>query len=226
MPRRSSPSASAWRAAASGRRRSSASARPSAPGPEPARREQPRRRLRGGGDFDKAVEYYKKAIAIAPESREVKNNYTRFVELYQGFKSRQSKPGDAKRRGTARGLRAARSPRLPAGCARPNGPGAGRHPPAASPGSGRCGRLPGPAAAPHAPGQPVQPGQPRRRRRRHKTALRQGFAEARGTRTEEPMSRQRTPSIVLAAALLTALPLWAGSVDVKLKLPQSARART
>lgn len=37
------------------------------------------------------------------------------------------------------------------------------------------------------------------------------------------MNRQRTSSIALAAALLAALPVWAGSVDVKLKLPQKAR---
>jgi tetratricopeptide (TPR) repeat protein len=47
------------------------------------------------GDFDHALEYYKKAIALAPESREVKANYTRFVEFYQGFKSKQGKPGAA-----------------------------------------------------------------------------------------------------------------------------------
>src|SRR4029079_6116918 len=41
------------------------------------------------GDFDHALEYYKKAITLAPESREVKANYTRFVEFYQGFKSKQ-----------------------------------------------------------------------------------------------------------------------------------------
>ena len=40
------------------------------------------------------------------------------------------------------------------------------------------------------------------------------------------MSRNRTPSIALAAALLAALsviPAWGGSVNVKLKLPQKAR---
>lgn len=43
------------------------------------------------GDFDHALEYYKKAISLAPESREVKANYTRFVEFYQGFKGKQGK---------------------------------------------------------------------------------------------------------------------------------------
>ena len=43
------------------------------------------------GDFDHALEYYKKAITLAPESREVKANYTRFVEFYQGFKGKQGK---------------------------------------------------------------------------------------------------------------------------------------
>lgn len=43
------------------------------------------------GDFDHALEYYKKAISLAPESREVKANYTRFVEFYTGFKGKQGK---------------------------------------------------------------------------------------------------------------------------------------
>jgi tetratricopeptide (TPR) repeat protein len=43
------------------------------------------------GDFDHALEYYKKAIALAPENRAVKANYTRFVEFYQGFKSKTGK---------------------------------------------------------------------------------------------------------------------------------------
>jgi tetratricopeptide (TPR) repeat protein len=47
------------------------------------------------GDFDHALEYYKKAITLAPESREVKANYTRFVEFYQGFRAKQGKPGGA-----------------------------------------------------------------------------------------------------------------------------------
>lgn len=43
------------------------------------------------GDFDHALLYYKKAISLAPESREVKANYTRFVEFYQGFKGKQGR---------------------------------------------------------------------------------------------------------------------------------------
>lgn len=38
------------------------------------------------GEFDKALEHYKKALQISPESREMKANYARFVEFYQSYK--------------------------------------------------------------------------------------------------------------------------------------------
>ena len=45
------------------------------------------------GDYDNALQQYKRALEIAPTSREAKSNYARFVEFYQSFKA---KPGDKK----------------------------------------------------------------------------------------------------------------------------------
>lgn len=86
------------------------------------------------GDFDKALEYYKKAISLAPQSREVKNNYTRFVEFYQGFRSKQGKPGAN-----------AKSAAQPGG-----GPAAPAGRPSGEP----------PAPTPSTPGRPAAPGTP------------------------------------------------------------------
>ncbi len=38
------------------------------------------------GDYQKALEYYKKALQVSPDNRELRANYSRFVEFYQGFK--------------------------------------------------------------------------------------------------------------------------------------------
>jgi tetratricopeptide (TPR) repeat protein len=38
------------------------------------------------GDYDKALEYYKKALKLDPNSKDLRANYARFVEFYQGFK--------------------------------------------------------------------------------------------------------------------------------------------
>jgi tetratricopeptide (TPR) repeat protein len=43
------------------------------------------------GDFEKALQSYQKALKLAPESREAKANYARFVEFYQGFKPKTDK---------------------------------------------------------------------------------------------------------------------------------------
>jgi tetratricopeptide (TPR) repeat protein len=45
------------------------------------------------GDYDNALQQYKRALEIAPNSREAKSNYARFVEFYQSFKA---KPGEKK----------------------------------------------------------------------------------------------------------------------------------
>lgn len=41
------------------------------------------------GDFDKALEYYQKAVKADPASREIKTNYARFAEFYQSFKGKE-----------------------------------------------------------------------------------------------------------------------------------------
>lgn len=38
------------------------------------------------GRFDDALAYYKKALQASPSERDLKKNYARFVEFYQGFK--------------------------------------------------------------------------------------------------------------------------------------------
>lgn len=38
------------------------------------------------GDYQKALEYYQKALKASPDSRDLRANYARFVEFYQGFK--------------------------------------------------------------------------------------------------------------------------------------------
>jgi len=39
------------------------------------------------GDYDRALESYKKGLKLDPNSRELRANYARFVEFYQGFKA-------------------------------------------------------------------------------------------------------------------------------------------
>jgi hypothetical protein len=39
------------------------------------------------GDYDKALESYKKGLKLDPNSKELRANYARFVEFYQGLKS-------------------------------------------------------------------------------------------------------------------------------------------
>ena len=38
------------------------------------------------GRFDDALAYYQKALKASPSARDLKKNYARFVEFYQGFK--------------------------------------------------------------------------------------------------------------------------------------------
>jgi tetratricopeptide (TPR) repeat protein len=44
------------------------------------------------GDFDKALEHYKKALQLSPENREMKANYARFVEFYQSYRGGKEGP--------------------------------------------------------------------------------------------------------------------------------------
>lgn len=45
------------------------------------------------GDYQKALEYYQKALKASPDNRDLRANYTRFVEFYQGFKPDQQTTG-------------------------------------------------------------------------------------------------------------------------------------
>ena len=38
------------------------------------------------GRFDEALEAYREALRLAPDNRQVRQNYTRFSEFYQGFR--------------------------------------------------------------------------------------------------------------------------------------------
>ena len=44
------------------------------------------------GQFEQALEYYQKALRASPSSRDLKKNYSRFVEFYQGFKPEGEEP--------------------------------------------------------------------------------------------------------------------------------------
>jgi Tetratricopeptide repeat len=44
------------------------------------------------GEFDKALDYYKRALQISPNDRDMRANYSRFVEFYQGFRAQAQKP--------------------------------------------------------------------------------------------------------------------------------------
>ena len=43
------------------------------------------------GQFDEAMELYKRAVELDPANAEMKRNYARFVEFYQGFRPRGEK---------------------------------------------------------------------------------------------------------------------------------------
>lgn len=43
-----------------------------------------------GGRFEEALATYREALRLAPENRVVKQNYSRFVEFYQGFRPRKA----------------------------------------------------------------------------------------------------------------------------------------
>jgi tetratricopeptide (TPR) repeat protein len=74
------------------------------------------------GDFDKALEYYQKALRAAPDNRETRGNYARFVEFYQAFRPKPGEgEGSAAAAGAANPNRAA-SPSPPPPAATPPPP--------------------------------------------------------------------------------------------------------
>lgn len=42
------------------------------------------------GRFDEALETYQKALRMQPENRELRRNYSRFIEFYQSYKTPES----------------------------------------------------------------------------------------------------------------------------------------
>lgn len=114
------------------------------------------------GNFDRALEHYKRALQLSPNNREVRSNYARFVEFYQSFKGPEkgAKPtAFGKLKSAPAGTpppasgqptgRRGNPPEEPGGAARPPGsptdfpPPPGSPPPAANPPP----QVPPPAAA-------------------------------------------------------------------------------
>ncbi|HEV8583094.1 MAG TPA: tetratricopeptide repeat protein [Thermoanaerobaculia bacterium] len=54
------------------------------------------------GQFEKALELYKKALNLAPNDKDIRTNYARFVEFYQGFKGEKTKTEGKDQTGAAK----------------------------------------------------------------------------------------------------------------------------
>ncbi len=81
------------------------------------------------GDFEKALAHYKRALQLAPDNRQMRANYARFVEFYQAYKSPEkskSKTGFPMPKG-AKGA-AGGSPASPPGSPGPASPASPRLP--------------------------------------------------------------------------------------------------
>lgn len=100
------------------------------------------------GDFEKALAHYKRALQLAPENRQMRANYARFVEFYQSYKSpekaKQGKGFPMPKGATGSGGAAASPGQPPPPAVNP--PAAGPPEPSNVP--------PGPATAPGSPGSP------------------------------------------------------------------------
>jgi tetratricopeptide (TPR) repeat protein len=98
------------------------------------------------GDYDEALKHYKRALEIAPTSREAKSNYARFVEFYQSFK------GNKKAVAAGKGTEAFPAPKSQRGGTGDKGQkGPDEKPPA---------RPPRPGLDPGAPPEPLPPTPP------------------------------------------------------------------
>jgi tetratricopeptide (TPR) repeat protein len=53
------------------------------------------------GQFDEAMELYKRAVELDPANADMKRNYARFVEFYQGFRPRDSEGESAEQESPA-----------------------------------------------------------------------------------------------------------------------------
>ncbi len=90
------------------------------------------------GLFEKALDAYQDAIKVDPTNKDLKHNYSRFVEFYRNFKPDESKGGDAaKNAPPAGGTPAGGTPAggTPAGGTPAGGTPAGGTPAASSPGA-------------------------------------------------------------------------------------------
>ena len=45
------------------------------------------------GEYQRALDYYQRALKMTPDSRDLRANYARFVEFYQGFKPDEQATG-------------------------------------------------------------------------------------------------------------------------------------
>ena len=48
------------------------------------------------GNYQRALDYYQRALKMSPENRDLRANYARFVEFYQGFKGEKSPKAEDK----------------------------------------------------------------------------------------------------------------------------------
>lgn len=47
------------------------------------------------GEFEKALDYYQRALKVSPSKRDLRNNYARFVEFYQSYRGEKKPRKDA-----------------------------------------------------------------------------------------------------------------------------------
>lgn len=104
------------------------------------------------GNFEKALEHYKQALQLAPDDKQIRANYARFVEFYQAYKNPAGKQG----KGFGKGVLGAPLGGKGSSGGTPPGAPAGAPPPAGGQPSPPTGLQP-PAAEPQAPGSPPPP---------------------------------------------------------------------